>query len=117
MSRRGQNLLIFSVTTAISCVFIINLCATIYQCGCTFAWAGGNDHCNIHIPSAKHCPWCSIGNGGFAAVLGVIVAAQAFIAFKLPVGWPARLVAALVTFPLVGGIEALIIGWAKGYWR
>lgn len=117
MSRQAQSLAITGVAATISCVFIINLCATIYQCGCTFAWAGGNDHCNIHIAGAKHCPWCSIGNGGFAAVLGSIVATQAFAAFKLPIGWPARLVAALAAFPLIGTIEALIIGWAKGYWR
>ena len=116
MSRRAQSLLIFGVSAAISCVFIINLCAVIYQCGCTFVWAGGNQHCNIHQPIGKHCPWCSIGNGGFTAVLGVIVLAQALAAFILPFNWPARLGAAIAAFPVVGAIEALIVGLVKGYW-
>jgi hypothetical protein len=116
MSRRAQSTLIFAASAVVNFAFIINLCAAIYQCGCTFVWSGGNQHCNIHQPVGRHCPWCAIGNAGFSAVLGIIVVAQALVAFKLPVNWPARLVAALATFPVVGTVEALIIGFAKGYW-
>lgn len=113
---RGQ-LAIFVVAAAVSAAFIINLCATIYQCGCTFAWSGANAHCNIHTPGAKHCPWCSIGNAGFFAVLGVIVGSQAWISFRRAVwGWPLRLGLALLAFPVVGSIEAVLVGVWHGYW-
>ena len=33
-------------------------CNLIFQCGCTWPWAGGSSHCNIHNPNGPHCPWC-----------------------------------------------------------
>ena len=113
---RGQ-LTIFIIAAVISTTFIINLCATIYQCGCTFVWSGSNAHCNIHTPGAKHCPWCVIGNAGFAVVLGVIVASQAWISFRRA-AWSAlrRLCLTLIAFPVVGSIEAVLVGVWQGYW-
>ena len=113
---RGQ-LVIFIAATVISATFIINLCATIYQCGCTFVWAGANAQCNIHAHGAKHCPWCVIGNAGFAVVLGVILASQAAISFcRAAWSWPVRLGLTLLAFPVVGSIEAVLVGVWQGYW-
>jgi hypothetical protein len=34
-------------------------CALIFQCGCTWPWAGGSSHCNIHnTVGGPKCPWC-----------------------------------------------------------
>ena len=33
-------------------------CNLIFQCGCTWPWAGGSSNCNIHNPNGPHCPWC-----------------------------------------------------------
>lgn len=51
------------------------------------------------------------------AVWGTIVAAQVFIATRSRPARPAvRGMVAIVAFPVVGGLLALTIGLAKGYW-
>ena len=110
-------LAIFLISATLSSVFIINFCDAVYRCGCRSLWAGGSHHCNIHVAALKHCPWCSIGVGGFAAVLGVIIASQLALSVW-PRGWhwSARLVAAALAFPAVGSVLALVVGWLTGYW-
>src|SRR5689334_23924999 len=38
----------FGVAAAITSVFFINFCATVFQCGCAALWSGGDAHCNVH---------------------------------------------------------------------
>lgn len=33
-------------------------CGQLFQCGCTWNWAGGWDRCNVHDPHQPHCPFC-----------------------------------------------------------
>ena len=33
-------------------------CNFLYQCGCTYIFAGGWDDCNVHNASGPKCPWC-----------------------------------------------------------
>lgn len=40
-------------------VFHNPMCDFMFKCGCTWNWDGGWDNCNIHDPSAPHCPYCS----------------------------------------------------------
>jgi hypothetical protein len=108
--------LIFLAAATLTSALFINFCDLVYQCGCESLWAGAADHCNIHDPDSRHCPWCSIGKGVYA-VWGVIVATQAGVTF----GWRGlgllpRILLALAAFPVTGGILAAIIGLAKGYW-
>ena len=118
MSRTGfAKPLIFVICAAITSLLFIDFCDLIYQCGCESLWAGAADHCNIHDPDSRHCPWCSIGTGGAIAVWGTIVAAQAGVVFAWRGLAPAsRAALALAAFPVTGGILAVIIGLAKGYW-
>ena len=107
----------FLISGALSSVFIINLCNAVYRCGCRSLWAGGSHHCNIHIAGVKHCPWCSIGAGGFALVLGVIVGSQLGLSiWPKRWHWPVRLAVTALAFPLVGTLVALAVGWFAGYW-
>jgi hypothetical protein len=103
---------------ALTSVFFIDLCNLIYQCGCTHLWAGADAHCNIHMPGAKHCPWCAVGPWGGLAVFAGIVIPQVVLSFH-PArwNWKARLAAAVAAFPLIGGIEGLAMGLAMGYWN
>ncbi len=69
------------------------------------------------MAAAKHCPWCTIGNGGFAMVLALILVPQLALSLwpsRWP--WPARLAAATLAFPAVGALVALVLGWVTGYW-
>jgi hypothetical protein len=108
---------IFVAAATVTSLLFINFCNLVYQCGCESLWAGAADYCNIHDAESRHCPWCSIGWAGGAAVWATIVAAQAVVTF----GWRSvplvpRGLMALAAFPVTGGILALAIGWAKGYW-
>lgn len=38
--------------------FQIPYCGALFQCGCTFPWAGGATNCNIHDYHTPNCPWC-----------------------------------------------------------
>jgi hypothetical protein len=106
---------IFAVAAAVSSVFFINFCGLVFQCGCTSLWAGADAHCNIHTPGAKHCPWCATGLGN--TIWGVMVVVQAVLAFAFPkLRLPARAALALLAFPVVGAVAALVAGLASGYW-
>jgi hypothetical protein len=109
---------IFMAAAVVTSALFINFCNLVYQCGCESLWAGAADHCNIHIAGSRHCPWCSIGTAGSVGVWGAIVAAQAAVAFlwRGP-GWLLRAAMTILTFPVAGGILALGVGLAKGYWH
>ena len=55
-----------------------------FQCGCVFAfdWSRGWRDCNIHDPSAPHCPWCACATflGGNACYISD---RKAFIFFSV----------------------------------
>ncbi len=109
---------VFLAAAAVTSVFLINLCDLIYDCGCRSWWAGAVDHCNIHDPQSRHCPWCSVGEAGFAAIWLGVVAPQAFLSlFPRRWKWPLRLFAALAAFPAAGVLIGLGMGWAMGYWE
>jgi len=110
-------LAVFLGAATLTSMLFINFCHLVFQCGCRSWWAGAADHCNIHMAGVPHCPWCT--SGGFSGYVsfGAIVVVQALIAF-----WPGgagvlgRLSGALLAFPVVGGIGAVVSGLATGYW-
>jgi hypothetical protein len=102
--------------TAASLLFI-NFCNLVFQCGCRSLWAGAADHCNIHMAGVPHCPWCASGGLSGYVSFAAIVIVQALVAF-----WPGgggiarRLLVALLAFPVVGGISAVVSALVTGYW-
>ena len=107
---------IFLASAVITSVFLINFCSAIFDCGCTFLWAGADAHCNIHT-GPKHCPWCSIGTSGFALVYLAIIGTQAYASFgPWGLSWIARLGLAVAAFPAAGSVIALGVGLYQGYW-
>ena len=107
---------VFAVAAAVTCVFFINFCNLVYQCGCTWLWAGAADHCNIHS-GPKHCPWCEIGTAGQLLVWLSMVIPQGVIAFATQLRFAQRLGAAILAFPGFGLITALVVGLWRGYWN
>jgi hypothetical protein len=113
----GGSTAIFLVTAAVTSVLFINLCGTIFRCGCQSLWSGADRHCNIHSAGVKHCPWCSYGEGGYAAVYGSMIGSQAILSFvPRRRTWAGRLLVSLAAFPAVGVILGLAFGVASGYW-
>jgi hypothetical protein len=108
---------VFAISAAITCAFIINLCALVYGCGCHSWWNGAAESCNIHDEEAHHCPWCSIGTVGLYSVEAGILAIQALLSFgpgsrNLAI----RLLASVAAFPIVGSIIGIVLGLRSGYW-
>jgi len=114
------SLAIFLVAGAVTSLFFIQFCATIFQCGCQALWGDADRYCNIHAAHGRHCPWCSFGYTGYALVYGSMIAAQAVCAF-LPArwgwGWMSRLAVCLAAFPVVGTVLAVSLGLYTGYWN
>ncbi|MGH9630661.1 MAG: hypothetical protein ACRD7E_20300 [Bryobacteraceae bacterium] len=108
---------IFLGSAAITGLFLINFCALIFQCGCHSLWAGAAQHCNIHTPGVRHCPWCVSGDAGFLAIPAIIIGVQALLSFGRFAWTPVtRLVLSLLAFPVFGGLLGLVFGLWHGYW-
>ena len=109
---------IFLASAAITSVFFINFCASVFQCGCASLWSGADAHCNVHLAAPHRCPWCVHGVVASVIPYLLIVAAQAAVSFW-PKAMPAvvRLAAAAATFPIVGVLVALVYGLVTGYWN
>ena len=95
---------------AVTWVFYIDLCGFYFQCGCKSLWAGGTAQCNIHHPGMKHCPLCLIPTIGYGALVASVLIAQSHFA------WRGKWLWAIILFPLLTGIQALALGWYRGYW-
>lgn len=108
-------LLIFLGSAGVTGAFFINLCATIFQCGCTFLWAGADHSCNIHMAGVKHCPWCA--KDPTLALVMMVVSQLAISFWPMTCSWVVRLAAALAAFPVAGAVAALVYGLQSGYWK
>ena len=110
-------ILIFLAAASVTSVFFINLCGTIFQCGCQSLWEAADRFCNIHAAHGRHCPWCSFGSTGHAIVYGSMLLAQAVASFGPWLRTPLlRLVIALAAFPTTGFALALLLGGITQYW-
>lgn len=113
MGRWVAALICFAVTS----VLFINFCNLVFDCGCTWLWAGADAKCNIHQAHGKHCPWCSHGMIGYGVIFSAVLLPQILVTWKLPRGgWLIRTAAGLATFPVSGIAVALVVGWMDGYW-
>jgi len=106
---------LFVAAIAFTGLFFINYCDFLYQCGCTFLWAGAAMECNIHNPHPPHCPWC-VNTTAAGGALAFTVFAQAAVAF-----WPGplnrmRALGVFVVSPAAAGAAGIAIGLATGYW-
>ena len=109
---------VFLAGAGITAIFLINLCDLIFDCNCHSWWAGAVAQCNIHEHGSRHCPWCSVGTSGFAAIYLGIVIPQAWLSLHpRRWSWPFRLGATLLAFPIVGLLIGIAMGWWMGYWE
>ena len=61
----GLSMLVFTA------LFVTPYCGYLFECGCTWPWAGLDADCNIHQAHAEHrCPWCvSLEAGGVSMLV------------------------------------------------
>ena len=106
----------FAISFTATCLFFINVCDWIFDCGCRSLWAGADAMCNVHIAESRHCPICSHGIPGYAVVMAAVSLPQLAASLWLSTSMWARTVICLLLFPAgmiaVGGL----LGLYDGYW-
>ena len=112
----ARRFLLFAITAGVSSTFFINLCNLVYQCGCRSLWAGAEASCNIHAATGPHCPWCASHWAGGFVFISVLAVQTAIVFTPGKAGFWSRGAAALLAFPLVGGILGVAVGLIMGYW-
>ncbi len=114
--RSGRNRwLALSAALATAAVLFIDVCDTIFACGCHSLWNGAAAACNIHSVGPPHCPWCQHPTAGVVAFFAVAAAQAAVVFWPGRLGLWARLGLAIAALPLVGGAVGLLQGWLWGY--
>ena len=113
----SNRLLPFGVSFAVTSAFLINLCAWLFECGCRALWAGADAACNVHTAGGPHCPVCSHGASGYAAMMAVVCAPQFFVSVGARWNLPARTILCVALFPVVFVGAGLLLGLSDGYWR
>jgi len=107
---------VMAIVWGSSLAFLTNLCHLIFNCGCTWAWAGAASRCNVHNPSPPHCPWCCHGWTGFLWVPAVILLAEGAVVLGLRKrGIAAQLAGACITYFVVGAAAGLVSALMDGY--
>ena len=111
-----NRLLPFGVSFAVTSAFFINMCAWLFACGCRSLWAGADATCNIHT-AGPHCPVCSHGVAGYAAMMAVLCPPQFFASIWSSRSLPVRTILCLAIFPVVFVGAGLLFGLLDGYWQ
>lgn len=105
-----------AISFTVTCVFFINICDWIFDCGCRSLWAGADQFCNVHVAESRHCPFCSRGVPGYAAVVMAVALPQFAVAFWSGWGTIARIVGCVLLVPAAMFAVGLPLGWYDGYW-
>ena len=107
---------IIAGTWAASLALVHKLCDLIFRCGCTWAWAGADRHCNVHHASPPHCPWCSHGWAGFLWVPALLILAEAGVVLALRKrGALAQILGAGAVYLGLGAAAGLLSALLDGY--
>jgi len=113
---KSDRLLPFAVSFAATCLFFINLCDWLFDCGCRSLWAGADAMCNIHIAESRHCPFCSHGIAGYAGVMAAVTAPQFAVSWWTAWSRPTRTAVCLLLFPAGMIVVGVLAGLIGGYW-
>ena len=50
-----------ALAVVVTSVIYMPVCNLVFDCGCTWPWLGGVQHCNIHVAGPPDCPLCKGG--------------------------------------------------------
>lgn len=100
----------FALLATATWVFYIDLCNVYFQCGCRSFWAGSMAQCNIHQIGMKHCPFCMLPTLGYCSLVATILVVQSCFIRRGKWLW------AILSFPVLASLQALALGWYRGYW-
>ena len=112
-----DRLLPFAISFAVTCLFFINVCNWLFDCGCQSLWAGADAMCNVHLVNVRHCPICSRGIAGYAAVMTAVTLPQLAASIWLPSRAIIRSIVCLLLFPAGMAAVGALLGVYDGYWN
>lgn len=117
MATQRSKIAIALAAATITSVFFLNYCNAVFQCGCQGVWAQLDAHCNIHNPSGRHCPVCTLPIAGQVGIWAMMVIPQVLLAFAKN-SWSTgkRLVLSVSAFPVLGLVPMVGLGLLMGYW-
>ena len=112
----NQNFLAALIIFVAAGLAITPYCGWLFDCGCTWPWAGLYSDCNNFKPAALHkCPWCGNYIKGFISTALTIGGATA-VAFRPGArGAALRLTSGAVFFLIAGFITGWISASLQGY--
>jgi hypothetical protein len=111
-----DRLLPFAISFAVTCLFFIDVCDWIFDCGCRSLWAGADAMCNVHVAGSRHCPFCSRGVAGYAAIMTAVTIPQFALSFWSRSPRTTRIVLCLLLFPAAMLAVGVVAGIHDGYW-
>ena len=111
-----DRLLPFGVSFVLTCVFFIDICDLIFDCGCQSLWAGADAMCNVHLANSRHCPFCSRGVPGYAVVMTAVTLPQFAVSMWASWTWRKRVVVCVLLVPVAMAAVGLGLGTYDGYW-
>ncbi len=83
---KNTRVLAGTLTVIIAMLVVTPVCGWLFDCGCSWPWAGLDSGCNYHNEQApEKCPWCESLFAGIAS-LGLSIAAGFWVALRLPGG-------------------------------
>ncbi|MGR9114139.1 MAG: hypothetical protein ACU85E_00090 [Gammaproteobacteria bacterium] len=111
------------ITLAAALIVITPLCGYLFQCGCTWPWAGLDSNCNIRDPAAPyHCPWCASTLSGWLSTILAVTAGCVTTFVSLPslnagglFKTPLRVLFGMAVFCIVAVIAAGISASQQNY--
>jgi hypothetical protein len=76
-----RRLLVLALAGALTALTGLPICDAVFDCGCTWIFAGADAHCDIHRPGPPDCPPCANWLIG-APFFGAIFAAWALVILR-----------------------------------
>ena len=111
-----EKLLSALIVFIIASIALTPYCGWLFDCGCTWPWAGLDADCNNHKPGTVHkCPWCGNYVKGFISTTLTMGCATLITYVLARRGIAQGLLAGGTAFLIVGFISAWISASLQGY--
>ena len=99
-----------SATAIIGLIVITPFCGLLFDCGCSWPWAGLESNCNFHMEGAAyHCPWCEYPVAGLGSAL--LAVCSGVLAPLLGLGRDEQVATRTLEGVAVFLIAGILLGW------
>ena len=78
---RARRATLAAITVGVTALTYHAICAAIFDCGCSWIFAGGTVTCDIHVPGPPDCPVCTNVAVGLAFSAALVAAWGAVVGF------------------------------------